>query len=52
MTVILRPLGRGNWKPVVLVVDQSRNCPRPLEFHVEQRVELGGRVFRVVRVTP
>lgn len=50
--LVLRPPGRGNWKPVLLHIDQSRNCPLPLEFHVNQRVELGGYVFRVCKVLP
>jgi hypothetical protein len=52
VTLVLRPPGRGNWKPVVLRIDQSRNTPLPLEFHRGQRVELGGHVFRVVGVQP
>lgn len=52
MTLTLRPPGRGNWTPVLLVVDEGRNCPLPLEFHVNQRVELGGHVFRIAKVTP
>lgn len=50
--LILRPPGRGNWKPVVLRVEQGRNSPLPLEFHRNQRVELGGHVFRVSKVMP
>lgn len=50
--LVLRPLGRGNWSPVLLRVEQSRNSPLPLEFHVNQRVEFGGHVFRVAKVMP
>lgn len=50
--LLLRPFGRGNWKPVLLRVEQSRNSPLPLEFHVNQRVVLGGHVFRVSKVMP
>lgn len=50
--LLLRPPGRGNWKPVLLTVDASRNSPLPLQFHVNQRVELGGLVFRVAKVMP
>jgi hypothetical protein len=52
VTVVLRPLGRGNWAPVVLRVDHGKNTPLPLEFYVGQRVELGGHVFRVSKVLP
>lgn len=52
MTLVLRPPGRGNWKPVVIAIELGRNCPLPLEFHRDQRVELGGHVFRVSKVLP
>jgi len=52
VTLVLRPLGRGNWKPVLLRVEISRNCPLPLEFHVNQCVLLGGQFFRVAKVMP
>lgn len=51
MTVILRPVGRGNWGTVVLQVD-GRRAPLPLEVAREQRVVLAGQVFRVVEVRP
>jgi hypothetical protein len=50
--LVLRPPGRGNWKPVLLRVEHSRNSPLPLEFYRNQRVELGGHVFRVAKVMP
>lgn len=50
--LVLRPCGRGNWKPVLLRIEQGRNSPLPLEFHRNQRVELGGYVFRVCQVLP
>jgi hypothetical protein len=52
MTLILRPPGRGNWKPVTLTVSQCRNSPLPLEFHVNQRVTLAGHVLRIAKVLP
>lgn len=52
MKLLLRPPGRGNWRPVLLTVDAGRNSPLPLEFHVNQRVSLGGHAFRVARVLP
>jgi hypothetical protein len=52
VTLILRPIGRGNWKPVLLRVEHSKNCPLPLEFHVDQRVTLAGHVLRIAKVLP
>lgn len=51
-TVVLRPPGKGNWTPVVVRVEQSRNAPLPLEFHRNQRVQIGGHVLRVAKVMP
>lgn len=50
MTLILVPPGRGRWSPLTVVIDGSRAAP--LFFRVGQRVELGGRVFRVSKVLP
>lgn len=52
MTIVLRPIGRGNWAPVLLVVSPGKNSPLPLEFYVGQRLELCGHVFRVSRLMP
>ncbi|MGA0608850.1 hypothetical protein [Caldimonas sp. KR1-144] len=51
MTLTLRPRGRGNWQVVEISIAQSRHSPLPLEFHVGQLLDLGGRCFRVVRIT-
>lgn len=51
MTLILRPVGRGNWATVVLTVG-GRRAPPPLYFALGQRIPLGGSVFRVVEVRP
>lgn len=51
MTLILRPLGRGNWHPVVMRLD-GRRAPLPLEVHVGMRVVLGSQVLRVSKVLP
>jgi hypothetical protein len=48
--LVLRPLGRGNWSPVRIMIDETRNAPKPLFFRKGERVELGGIKFRVVRV--
>lgn len=50
MTLTLRPIGRGNWAPVQLSITPGRNSPLPLYVAKGQRVELGGQVYRVVRV--
>lgn len=52
MTIVLKPLGPGNWTPVLLHIDSSRNAPLPLEFHVGQRVLLGVRELRVHAILP
>lgn len=51
MTVILRPPGRGNWRPVVLQVAGGSRLA-PLDFYVGQRVLLGGQHLRVSKVIP
>lgn len=50
--LVLRPLGRGAWTPVVLAITESKHSPLPLEVFRGQRVTLGGRVFRVAKVLP
>jgi hypothetical protein len=51
MTVILRPLGRGNWATMILQLG-GRRAPLPVEVHVGLRVRFGDQVFRVVEVRP
>lgn len=48
MTLVLRPIGRGRWRPVVLKVDGDRAAP--LLVRVGDRLPLGGVVFRVSEV--
>jgi hypothetical protein len=50
--LILRPPGRGNWKPVVLAVTESKHSPLPLELHRGMPVVLGAQQFRVSKVLP
>jgi len=50
MQLTLRPIGRGNWSPVLLTIKPGRNSPLPLYVERGQRVQLGGQVYRVVRV--
>lgn len=51
MTLILRPVGRGNWGTLVLKVS-GRRAPPPLYFQRGQRIPLGDNVFRIVEVRP
>lgn len=50
MTLILRPVGRGNWRPQTFTVDEH-HVP-PMFVRVGQRFELGGVVFRIAKVLP
>jgi hypothetical protein len=50
--LILRPLGRGNWSPIVLAITESKHSPLPLEVHVGQQWTLAGRIFRISKVLP
>lgn len=47
--LILKPIGRGNWKPVTLVVD-GRHAAL-LTVRVGDRLVLGGVTFRVCGVS-
>lgn len=47
--VILRPIGRGNWEPVEMRLS-GRRAPRPLEFSVNQRLEIAGQAYRVSKI--
>jgi len=51
MTLILRPIGRGNWRPLTVAVDGAW-LPPPMYFAVGQRIELGGCLFRISRILP
>ena len=46
--LILRPVGKGNWKPITMTIDGARAAP--LLVRVGDKVPVGGIVFRVVRV--
>lgn len=50
MTLILRPPGRGNWAPLTIQVSGQRLGP--VDFHIGQRVVLGGHEWRVSKVLP
>lgn len=48
MTLILRPIGRGNWTTTRMHIDGGHALP--LLFRVGQRLPLGGVVFRICEV--
>lgn len=47
----LRPVGRGNWTPIVLLVQRTGKTPPPMFVAVNQRITLGGAVYRISKVT-
>lgn len=47
----LRPPGRGNWTPIVLAVQPQGKTPPPMFIAVNQRITLGGVVYRIAKVT-
>lgn len=48
--LVLRPVGRGNWKPLIVVVQGERAAPMLVRKH--DRIPLGGVVYRVAEVRP
>lgn len=50
MTLVLRPVGRGNWTPLVLRIEGHRATP--ILVAKNDRLQLGGITFRVVEVRP
>lgn len=48
--LILRPQGRGNWKPIVMAIEGDRAAP--LLIKVGQLLNLGGIVWRIAKVLP
>lgn len=52
MTILLRPVGRGGWTPVLLRVAPGRNAPGPLSVALGDRWTLAGQVYRVIEVRP
>lgn len=50
MMLILRPVGRGNWRTAQFHVTGDR--AQPLLVKVGERFELAGVTWRVVRVLP
>lgn len=50
MILVLKPIGRGKWRPMSIEIDERR-VP-PLFVTVGQRITIGGVVFRVHEVRP
>lgn len=48
MTLILRPVGRGNWRTTRMQIDGGHALP--MLFRVGQVLPLGGVVFRICEV--
>lgn len=48
MTLILRPIGRGNWAPTTLRIEGGHALP--MLFRVGQQLPLGGVLFRISKV--
>lgn len=46
--LVLRPLGRGNWATLRMVLDGSR--AQPLLFRVGSTIVLAGLTFRICEV--
>lgn len=50
MTLILKPIGRGNWRPATLEITGERE--KPLLVRVGERMEFLGITWRVAEVRP
>jgi hypothetical protein len=52
MTLILRRAGRGNWSPIRLHYDPSKQAewPTAIDASIGSRLELFGITYRVSRV--
>lgn len=48
--LILRPIGRGNWTPLIVTVQGERAAPMLVKKG--DRIPIGGVVFRVAEVRP
>ena len=44
MTIVLRPVGRGNWRPWIIPV------PSHLLVQLEDRLAFGGIVWRIAEI--
>lgn len=50
MSLILKPVGRGRWRPMTIVIDEWR-IP-PMLVAKGQRITIGGVVFRIAEIEP
>lgn len=50
MTLILRPRGRGNWRPIVVTLTGDRMAP--MLFRRGHLIVMGGIELRVSKVLP
>lgn len=48
--LVLRPVGRGNWTPIILALEGKRIAP--LLLRVGDRLPLGGVTYRIAKVLP
>lgn len=48
--IILRPVGRGNWSPLIVAIEGKRAAP--MLVRRGQMVPLGGVVYRISKVLP
>jgi len=48
VTLVLKPVGRGRWRPMSIAIDEWR-IP-PLFVAVGQRIAIGGIVFRISEI--
>lgn len=50
MTLILKPRGKGNWSPLIVVIEGQRAAP--ILVRRGQLIPLGGVTYRIVEVKP
>jgi hypothetical protein len=48
--LVLRPVGRGNWAPLIVAIEGTRASP--LLIRVGQVIPIGGVQFRISKVLP
>lgn len=48
MTLTLKPIGRGNWTTITMIVTGDRASP--LLVKIGDRITIGGVVFRITEI--
>ena len=48
--LLLRPIGRGNWTPLIVAIEGKRAAP--MLVRRGDRLPIGGVVYRVAKVLP